>query len=386
MHLRFRTSRGASSRAARIARRVGVVAGAVALLTTAACSSDADIPPPSSSAGADTASSSSESPAAGDNTYRVAALLTGTENDGGISQGFVEGMRLAESKYGVEIRTVGPIQTPDETMQQGAAFAQEGFDLVFIVHSGLIDATPKLAEQFPDTTFCAFFDEDPDVLAGQPKNVCYFDPENQYGSFMGGVAAGLATTTNHVGAIVGMDIPLATRQAQGFHLGAMCVNRDVQYGEVFTGDFNDAAKAKAAAESLYGNGADILLAAVDSAVQGMFTVAEAAPGRLVVAQYFDNYDAAPDVVLTSALFGLDEIALQMIEDGMAGKIERQYRFTDKFSLAPFHEHADVLGEENIAKIEEIQAKILAGDIRIPQEDEIGTAGSAASIDVTELGC
>jgi basic membrane protein A len=384
MHLKFRTSRGASSRAS-VARRFGAAVAAATLLTTAACSSDADIPPPSSSSGGDSAASSSEKPAEG-KTYRVAALLTGTENDGGISQGFVEGMRLAEAKYDVEIRTVGPIQTPDETMQQGAAFAQDGFDLVFIVHSGLIDATPKLAEQFPDTTFCAFFDEDPDVLAGQPKNVCYFDPENQYGSFMGGVAAGLATTTNHVGAIVGMDIPLATRQAQGFHLGAKCVNPDVKYGEVFTGDFNDAAKAKAAAESLYGNGADILLAAVDSAVQGMFTVAEASPGRLVVPQYFDNYDAAPDVVLTSALFGLDEIALQMIEDGMAGKIERQYRFTDKFSLAPFHEHADALGAESLAKIEEIQAKILAGDIRIPQEDEIGTAGSAASIDVSELGC
>jgi basic membrane protein A len=384
MKITSRTSRGAS-RATPTVRRFGAVIGAAALLVTAACSSDADMPPPSSSAAGSSASSSSAAPADG-RTYRVAALLTGTENDGGISQGFVEGMRMAESKYGVEIRTVGPIQTPDETMQQGAAFAQEGFDLVFIVHSGLIDATPKLAEQFPDTTFCAFFDEDPDVLAGQPKNVCYFDPENQYGSFMGGVAAGLATTTNHVGAIVGMDIPLATRQAQGFHLGAKCVNPDVKYGEVFTGDFNDAAKAKAAAESLYGNGADILLAAVDSAVQGMFTVAEAAPGRLVVPQYFDNYDAAPDVVLTSALFGLDEIALKMIEDGIAGTIERQYRFTDKFSLAPFHQHADALGAENVAKIEAIKAKILAGDIRIPQEDEIGAAGSAAAIDVTELGC
>ncbi len=318
--------------------------------------------------------------------FRVAALLTGTENDGGISQGFVEGMRLAEKQHGVEIRTVGPIQTPDETMQQGAAFAQDGFDLVIILHSGLIDATPKLAAQFPDTQFCAFWDEDEDVLAGQPENVCYFDPEHQFGSFMGGVAAGLATQTGHVGAIVGMDIPLATRQAQGFHLGARCVNPDVTYNEVFTGDFNDSAKARTAAESLYGGGADILLAAVDSAIQGMFTVAEAAPGRFVVPQYLDNYDAAPDVVLTSALFGLDEIALEIIEDGIAGEFERQYRFIDKFSLADFHEHADLLGEEKLAKVEEIREKILAGEIEIPDENVIGSAGSAASIDVKELGC
>lgn len=361
-----------------VARRTGASLAALALLAgVAACSSDD---------GNGSGNGSGNGDGGGDSDYRVAALLTGTENDGGISQGFVEGMRMAEENHGVEIRTVGPIGTPDETMQQGAAFAQEGFDMVIILHSGLADSAPKLAEQFPDTTFCAFWDEDEDVLAGQPDNVCYFDPENQYGSFMGGVAAGLATQTGQVGAVVGMDIPLATRQAQGFHLGAKCVNPDVTYNEVFTGDFNDSAAARTAAESLYGGGADVLLAVVDSAVQGLFTVAEASAGRYVVAQYFDNYEAAPDVVLTSALFGLDEIALEIIEDGMAGELERQYRFTDKFSLAPFHQHADTLGEEALAKVEEIQAKILAGDIRIPQEDEIGAAGSAASIDAKDLGC
>lgn len=145
--------------------------------------------------GGDAPESPGAAPAPGGDgeTFRVAALLTGTENDGAISQGYVEGMRLAEEKHGVEIRTVGPVQSPDETMQQGAAFAQEGFDMVIIVHSGLADSVPKLAEQFPDTVFCAFYDEDEEALAAQPDNVCYFDPEHQYGSFMGGVAAGLAT-------------------------------------------------------------------------------------------------------------------------------------------------------------------------------------------------
>lgn len=338
--------------------------------------------------GGDAPESPGAAPAPGGDgeTFRVAALLTGTENDGAISQGYVEGMRLAEEKHGVEIRTVGPVQSPDETMQQGAAFAQEGFDMVIIVHSGLADSVPKLAEQFPDTVFCAFYDEDEEALAAQPDNVCYFDPEHQYGSFMGGVAAGLATRTGHVGAVVGMDIPLATRQAQAFHLGARCVRPDVGYSEVFTGDFNDSAKAKSAAESLYGGGADILIAAVDSAVQGMFTMAEASEGRYVVPQYFDNYDSAPGVVLTSVLFGLEEIALEMIEDGMAGTLERQYRFTDKFSLADFREHADLLGDENMATLEEIREKVLSGEITIPDEHVIGAKGSGATVDVEEMGC
>lgn len=361
---------------------MGVTATSLALVLLAACS------------GGESGDESAEPADQGDSgdsleatDFKVAALLTGTENDGGISQAFVEGMKLAEEKHGVEIRTVGPVTSTDEVTQQGAAFASEDFDMVIVHHSGLTEPIPDLAEQFPDTIFCAYWNEgDQDALDNLPENACYYDSQNQYGSFMGGVAAALASKTGHIGAIGGMDIPLAANQPEGFYVGAKCVDPDIRIDETFTGDFNDPAKARSAAESIYGSGADIILAAVDAAIQGILTVAEAEDSRYVVAQYYDNYDSAPDVILTSALYGLDQIALELIEDGMAGTVESQYLFDDKFSLADFREHADLLGEEGLAKVEEIQDKLLSGEITLPPIEIIGKGGAGAQIDVSELGC
>lgn len=361
---------------------LGVGVAALALLATSACGGGAAAPSDGDPGQPQEATDSSD-----ETPFKVAALLTGTENDGGISQAFVEGMKDAETKHGVEIRTVGPVESTDEVMQQGAAFANDGFDMVVVHHSGLTKPIPDLARQFPDTIFCAYWHEgDEDVLADLPDNACYYDSQNQYGSFMGGVAAALATKTDHIGAIGGMDIPLAANQPEGFYVGAKCVNPDVKIDEIFTGDFNDPAKAKSAAESIYGGGADIILAAVDAAIQGILTVAEAEEDRYVVAQYYDNYDSAPDVIFTSALYGLDQIALELIEDGMAGTMQSQYLFDDKFSLADFREHSELLGDEGLAKVEEIHNKLLDGEITIPPIEIIGKGGAGAEIDVKELGC
>src|SRR5699024_8254929 len=118
---------------------------------------------------------------------------------------------------------------------------------------------------FPETVFCGMGDKADENIGQLPDNACFYNAEHQYGSFMGGVAAGLATEADHVGAVVGMDIPVATRQAEGFHLGAKCVNPDVKFSESFTGDFNDTSKAKSAAEAMYGDGADVIIGAVDAA-------------------------------------------------------------------------------------------------------------------------
>lgn len=359
--------------------RIGGGLGALALLFVAACGGGDGSEPTGNGDGSDTESDGSD--------FKVAALLTGTENDGGISQAFVEGLKLAEEKHGVEIRTVGPVMSTDEVTQQGAAFASEGFDMVIVHHSGLTKPIPELAEQFPETVFCAYWNEgDADTLAALPDNACYYDSQNQYGSFMGGVAAALASKTGHIGAIGGMDIPLAANQPEGYYLGAKCVDRDIQIDEVFTGDFNDPAKARSAAESIYGSGADVILAAVDAAIQGILTVAEGAEDRYVVAQYYDNYDSAPDVILTSALYGLDQIALELIEDAMAGTMEPQYLFDDKFSLAEFRQHEELLGDEGLAKVEEIHNRLLNGEITLPPIEIIGKGGAGAQIDVGELGC
>ena len=79
--------------------------------------------------------------------------------------------------------------------------------------------------------------------------------------------------------------------------------------------------------------------------------------------------------------GLPEIAQKMIADDVAGKLKRSYVFNgerdgDKWSLAPFRDHEDVLGADNIAKLKDIEKKVRNGTIKVPNQFAIGKRGSS----------
>ena len=159
---------------------------------------------------------------------------------------------------------------------------------------------------------------------------------------------------------------------------------DVKYNGIYTGDFNDPSKARAAAATLYSGDIDVLFAGLDAAVQGLYAAAEGREGKWVIPQYIDSYEKAPKV------YGLPEIAEKMIKDQMAGKLKQRYEFNsevdgDKWSLGPFRDHEDVIGAENIAKLEELEKNIKSGKLRVPNQFEIGKKEDSEKFEPTELG-
>lgn len=343
-------------------------------LAVAACGSDSD----SGSGGKSSASD-----------YKMAVLLGGTRNDGTFSQEFSNGVTKSELDLGLKpanVRVAELITTPDQMLQQASASAADGAKVVFLIHGAFTNLVPQLAKRFPNVRFCGIGRFTPEQLAKQPKNVCYFDPDFQYAAFAGGAAAALASKTGHVGSVAAMDFPSLTVHPEAFQLGARCVNPDIKYSQIYSGDFVDPAKAKAAAESLYNGGADVLEAAVDAAVQGVITAAYEGKDHYVVAEYADNYPRGPKVVMTSALFGLPKIAQELVKDGMDGKLKQQYRAPNLWSLAPFREHEKLLTPENKKKLDEIVSKIRSGEIKVPDVTQIGKRGSARKIDPASIGC
>jgi basic membrane protein A len=365
---------------------VTVVAALALALSVGACGSDSTN---------DSASGGSSGGGGADKNAKpekVVALLSGTTEDGGFSEGFWNGVEKAKaSNPNVEIRDSGPIESADAMVRQASAYAKQGYNLVFIIHGAFVAVVPELAKRFPDTKFCGILLVKEEQLAKEPENVCYFSPEQQIVSFMAGAAAALASKTHHIGAVAAIDFPALTEEIEGYRLGARCMDPTVKYNGIYTGDFNDPSKARAAAATLYSGDIDVLYAGLDAAVQGLYAAAEAGQGRWVIPQYIDSYDKAPKVVLTSAVYGLPEIAEQMIADDIAGKLKRSYVFNgeadgDKWALAPFRDHEDVLGAENIAKLDELSKKIKAGEVKVPNQFEIGKRESSEKIDPKDIGC
>ena len=365
----------------------------VAMLAVAACGGDDDSD--STTADETTADETTTTDAATTEeppveVFRAAVGSLGTIDDESFSQAQFEGaVALGESDPAYEVTIVPNLLTPDQYLQQGAALAEEGYDLVLWQHGSMVEVTQQLAEQFPDTTFGVIFDPPDDF--DFPPNFIGWDFIAQEGSFLAGALAALATETDVVAAISGVPFPAITRQPEGFELGARCVNPDITTLQTYTGDetFSDARVTRGAVEAQIGDGADVIFAALDGAVNGAYQAAEAADVS-VIAQYFDS-SGKSDAVLASVLYNAQNTTVDLIvgeaTEGYGGT-EQIYDLDrlDVGTLAPGPKLAEALSDEEQALLADIEVMVRGGEIQVPESEALAEPGDAAGIDPVDLGC
>lgn len=336
---------------------------------------------------------------------QVALLSPGTENDGSWGQAWDEGAKRAASQFDVKLTIVGNLNTPDEYVAQGSAFGSKGYDLVIMANGILYDATQKLAQQFPKTYWVMspvdFVDRVGEAAKFAP-NMGVVDPEQQQGAFRAGVLAGLITKTNVVAAVDGFAFPALTRQPEAFALGARCANSKIKFEQKYINSWNDVVLAKAAAQAFIGDKADVLFAATNQAVQGMYQAAKAAPRpTYVIPSYYDAHKQAPQVIITSVLYNLQGVAYDLIKrlatKTLPPRFFRSYTFANLGvgRLAPFYNLASRVPAAAKTQLAAIDKKIVSGAIKVPDEtrgvngrglNAIGAPNSAAKINVRSIGC
>jgi basic membrane lipoprotein Med (substrate-binding protein (PBP1-ABC) superfamily) len=328
---------------------------------------------------------------------KVAVLTVGTQDDSRWGQSLYEGADAAAKAGDADFQYTGNLNSPDQYVSQASSFASQGYPMVILANGGVAKAAAQLAKQFPDTTFCqGTYQPTPAERKAEPPNVCHFDVEQQEPSFLAGVAAGLATKTNTVGAIAAFQFPALVRQPEAFNLGARCVNPKVSFVQKYINSFTDVAFAKAATLSLMSQGADVIYSVTDDATEGVYAAARTKPGTWVIPQYYDSFTKAPDVVLTTVQFDLAKAETELLkqsakEDGLEEHFFHSYNIKDGFgSLAPFHANADALSAADKEKLAEITSMVKDGTIKVPDETEgeipLGTVGSGAKINPQSIGC
>lgn len=375
-------------------RHVAVLAvlAAVVLAVLAGCGSDdsGSGGGGSSTAGSDTANSD----------IRVAVLSTGAVNNRSWANSWAIGVANAAKNLGVKTTMVGNVETPDQYVQQGSSFAAKGYNLIIFAHGAMDAPAQKLARQFPKVQFvqAPFEFADQADAKKEPTNLGHVDFKQEQGTFLAGAMAAMVTKTKTLGAVYAFPFPALTRQPEGFTLGARCVDPDIKVIQKATNSFTDAALARAAASSLYSDGADVVISAVDQAVQGVIAAANAAGGnKYVVASYFDSYKLGPKVVLTSVLYNLDGVAEDIIKSYTEKKITdnwyKEYTLGkgNVGELAPNPTlEGSVVTPEIQKKVDDFKAKIISGEIKVPDavqgDPTIGKVGSGMKIDPKSIGC
>ena len=377
-----------------------ILAFAVIAVALAACGDDDD------DGGGGGGGGGGEKKAAAD--YKVALLTTGALNNRSWANSWADGAEKARDELGVQLEMVGNADAPDQYVSQGSAFAAQGYDLLIFAHGAMHEPAVRVAKQFPDVEVVQVYQHasEQEAKDQDPPNLGHVDPEQGQITFLAGILAGSMTKSNTIGSVYAFPFPALTRQPEAFELGARCVNPQIKALQRRSDSFTDAAAARAAASTVIDQGADFVLSAVDQAVQGVIQATAQAggggEGPFAVASYFDSNDLNPDAVITSALYGLDKIAYDVIDRGAKGELGEHFAQSYTLdtpqggSLAPFYEQEELVGQENIDRLDKVRSMIEDGTITIPDEivsdpdvaggATIGKPGAAAKIDVADIGC
>ena len=334
--------------------------------------------------------------------FKVALMYPGTSKDLSWSNAVFDGAMSAKNKdSSITVETVELLNDPQVFEQQGVAFAAQGYDMIIMAHGAMVEPAINVASNFPNTKI-ALFPHHPnaETKGAQSDNLYWVDIAQHNANFFAGALAALVSETGKIGSLNGFDFPALTRQAETFHLGARCINSDIEFTSQYINTWTDTAISKSAALAMYGNGIDVILSATDSAVYGIIQASaeqlESGNQTWVVPSYYESQELNKEVVLTSAIHGLSYATEQLILMEKDGKIENA-SFVDFNVLnnpeigAPLYSNIKgLLSGDKLTTWNNFVSNVKNGKINIPDEtvgaNPVGSIGAGGSVSLASIGC
>jgi basic membrane protein A len=293
------------------------------------------------------------------------ALDKGGRDDKSFNSAAFKGATEAQSQLGIKLKTV---ESSDDISLEPMlrTFAQKDFPLVIAVGFVQKDAVEKVAKEFPKTHFVLI-----DAVA-EGANVRSIVFKEHEGSFLVGALAAMASKSNKIGFVGGMDIPMIRRFQLGYESGVKYVNPKATVFTNYVGSSSEAwrnpTKAKELALSQYTKGVDIIFVPAGASGLGVFDAAEQTQKWAIGCDSNQNW-VKPGKVLTSMLKKVDVAVYQSI------LLETQKKFQGgtfdlglaedgvDYSLDKFNR--EILTPEMEKKINLIKSAILNKKIQVP---------------------
>ncbi len=248
-------------------RRLALIAVApVVLLAACGKSTPADQPSATTEPATSVATAQASAPASagaqqpdvnGDGKVVIGVMSPGDTNDKGYYQGFVDQARSFADERGWTTIVIDRIN-PANGVTQAVNLCRQHADLIAIGASELKDSLAATTD--PACAGVNWYISTTTPVDQTP----YFTQSNDYPdeqAVAAGYAAGLLLKEKGgtaAGYISGPELPFSTIAAKGFLAGLRQVVPDATLAETFTGDFDDSAKAKEAAQAQIANGVQVI--------------------------------------------------------------------------------------------------------------------------------
>jgi basic membrane protein A and related proteins len=259
--------------------------------------------------------------------------------------------------------TFKELEMQDEAQREQAlrSLAEAGANPVVMTGFAFGDVLAKVAPDYPDTKFAII-----DMVVDQPNVKSVVFTEDQ-GSYLVGMMAGMASKTNTVGFIGGMDIPLIRRFGCGYAQGVLAAKPDATVVLNMTGTtpsaWNDPVKGAELAKAQKSQGADVIFAAAGGTGVGVLQAA-ADEGILSIGVDSNQNYMHPGSVLTSMLKRVDVAVYNAFKEGeaMTGGFNVMDLASDGVGYAMDENNAALVTAEMQAAVDAAAAKIKSGEI------------------------
>ncbi len=303
---------------------------------------------------------------------RVALIIAqGGLGDRSYNDSAFAGLTLAAAELGVD---VVPIESPDvvtdgENILRTAAEA--GFDLVITLEFSHLDPLPRIAPDYPDTTFAIV-----NTIVDAP-NVASIMFDEHTGSYLAGTLAALMTTDEDIeqtnpeaviGTIGGVQSSGIDVFLYGYLQGACAVNPDIEVLFAYAGTFGDPEVGRELTVAMNEQGADVVFGVAGGTGAGIIDAADEG-NYFAVGVDSDQDFLAPGNVLTSMLKRVDVAVFDTINQYVAGEAiggtVLQYGLTEEgVGLSEMIYTRQLIPGEYMDAVEAAREGILSGEIEV----------------------
>lgn len=250
----------------------------------------------------------------------------------------------------------------NETQREQAMrrMAQRGANPIVGVGFSQGSTVEKVSKEFPKISFVII-----DSVVNQPNVQSIVFKEHE-GSFLVGMMAVLASKTNKVGFIGGMDIPLIRKFQCGYEQGARYANPKVEVTSNMTGTtpsaWNDPARGGELAKAQFAKGVDVVFAAAGGTGVGVYQAAKD-NGKLAIGVDSNQNHVQPGTMLTSMVKGVDVAVLNAFKQTKPGVTALGLK-EDAVGYALDENNAKLVTADMKAKVDAAKADIISGKIKV----------------------
>ena len=255
------------------------------------------------------------------------------------------------------------LQSEAQREQALRRFADNGNNPIIMTGFAFGNVLSEVAPDYPDTKFALI---DMVVDAPNVRSVVFNEHE---GSYLVGMMAAMASETDTVGFIGGMDIPLIRKFACGYAQGVLAVNPDATVISNMTGStpaaWNDPVKGSELTKAQISQGADVVYAAAGGTGVGVLQTA-ADEDILSIGVDSNQNHLHPGKVLTSMIKRVDNAVFDAMSDGPG--MEKGFNVmgvgNEGVGVAIDEHNKALVTAEMQAAVDEAAAKIADGSLEV----------------------